>query len=85
MRTKAFFVRLSVLLVAVFLCVSAVFVIPDTAVIQGTFRSKSREEKDRLMDRIMEISMQAAASYPMEVSVGGATVFVTDIERFEKI
>ena len=32
MRTKAFFVRLSVLLIAVFLCVSAVFVIPDTAV-----------------------------------------------------
>ncbi len=24
-------------------------------------------------------------SYPTEVSVGGATIFVTDIERFEKI
>ena len=24
-------------------------------------------------------------SYPVEVSVGGATVFVTDIERFEKL
>lgn len=32
MRTKACFVRLSVLLIAVFLCVSTVFVIPDTAV-----------------------------------------------------
>lgn len=31
------------------------------------------------------VDMQAAASYPMEVSVGGATIFVTDIERFEKI
>ena len=31
------------------------------------------------------VEMQAAASYPTEVSVGGATVFVTDIERFEKI
>lgn len=30
------------------------------------------------------VEMQAA-SYPMEVSVGGATVFVTDIERFEKL
>jgi uncharacterized protein YaaQ len=25
------------------------------------------------------------ASFPVEVSVGGATVFVTDIERFEKV
>ena len=24
-------------------------------------------------------------SYPTEVSVGGATIFVTDIERFEKL
>lgn len=24
-------------------------------------------------------------SYPVEVSVGGATIFVTDVERFEKI
>ena len=27
----------------------------------------------------------APSSYPVEVSVGGATVFVTDIERFEKL
>ena len=24
-------------------------------------------------------------SFPVEVSVGGATIFVTDIERFEKV
>ena len=24
-------------------------------------------------------------SYPVEVSVGGATIFVTDIERFEQV
>lgn len=30
------------------------------------------------------IEMQAA-SFPLEVPVGGATVFVTDIERFEKV
>lgn len=28
---------------------------------------------------------EATASFPIEVSVGGATVFVTDIERFEKL
>ena len=26
-----------------------------------------------------------SASFPMEVPVGGATIFVTDIERFEKV
>lgn len=26
-----------------------------------------------------------SASFPIEVSVGGATIFVTDIERFEKV
>ena len=25
------------------------------------------------------------ASYPVEVTVGGATIFVLDIERFEKV
>lgn len=27
----------------------------------------------------------APINYPTEVSVGGATIFVTDIERFEKL
>lgn len=27
----------------------------------------------------------AFTSFPVEVSVGGATIFVTDIERFEKV
>lgn len=27
----------------------------------------------------------AYAGFPVEVSVGGATIFVTDIERFEKV
>lgn len=27
----------------------------------------------------------AYTSFPVEVTVGGATVFVTDIERFEKV
>jgi uncharacterized protein YaaQ len=26
-----------------------------------------------------------SASFPIEVTVGGATIFVTDIERFEKV
>ena len=30
-------------------------------------------------------SETAPISYPTEVSIGGATIFVTDIERFEKV
>lgn len=30
-------------------------------------------------------SRESVGSFPVEVSVGGATVFVTDIERFEKL
>ena len=30
-------------------------------------------------------SATAAVSFPMEVTVGGATVFVLDVERFEKL
>lgn len=29
--------------------------------------------------------LNAYTSFPVEVSVGGATIFVTDIERFEKV
>ena len=32
-----------------------------------------------------ELGMLAAPSVPVEVSVGGATVFVLNVERFEKI
>lgn len=28
---------------------------------------------------------EGGASYPVEVAIGGATIFVTDIERFEKV
>lgn len=31
------------------------------------------------------VSMATAISWPIEVTVGGATIFVLDIDRFEKI
>lgn len=65
-----------------------------------TFLVCSEDEKvDTIIDIIREHShkrkqfVPSAASYgvgsytsfPVEVSVGGATIFVTDIERFEKV
>ncbi len=32
-----------------------------------------------------ETNTNSYASFPVEVSIGGATIFVTDIERFEKV
>lgn len=65
-----------------------------------TFLICSEEEKvDDVIDTIRQHSHKrkqyvpndasyavgSYTSFPVEVSVGGATVFVTDIERFEKI
>jgi len=65
-----------------------------------TFLVCSEDEKvDEVIDIIRDNSRKrkqfvpSAASYneggfsgfPVEVSVGGATIFVTDIERFEKV
>ncbi len=65
-----------------------------------TFMICSEDEKtDEVIDTIKKHShkrkqfvpnsasygMGSYASFPVEVSVGGATVFVTNIERFEKV
>ena len=45
----------------------------------------SRKRKQYVpSSNIGAVEMQTA-SFPTEVSVGGATIFVTDIERFEKV
>ena len=40
--------------------------------------SKSRNHK-------VPFGSEMYSGYPLEVSVGGATIFVTDVERFEKV
>ena len=45
-------------------------------------REKSHKRK-KTVPNGMPIS--AEAEFPVEVEVGGATVFVTDVERFEKL
>lgn len=39
----------------------------------------------QLVSSMPELGMVAAPAAPIEISVGGATVFVLDVERFEKI
>ena len=45
----------------------------------------SRKRKQYVPNAAALTGESAPASYPVEVSVGGATIFVTDIERFEKV
>ncbi len=44
--------------------------------------SKQRKE---VVPSTANYGMGVTAAYPLEVTVGGATVFVTNIERFEKL
>jgi uncharacterized protein YaaQ len=45
-------------------------------------REKSHKRKQFVPT---SIPFDAGTSFPVEVEVGGATVFVTDVERFEKL
>lgn len=47
--------------------------------------SKSRRRKEYVQNTVPGLSSDTFSSFPMEVQVGGATVFVTDVERFEKV
>lgn len=47
--------------------------------------SKYSNKRSQIMPVSAAYSSGMYSSYPVEVSVGGATVFVLNIERFEKI
>lgn len=51
----------------------------------GIIKEKSRRRKQYVPAAIFAGAEMQGVSYPVEVSVGGATIFVTDVERFEKI
>lgn len=48
-------------------------------------RDHSKKRKQYVPNAASFSADAAPVSYPVEVSVGGATIFVTDIERFEKV
>ena len=47
-------------------------------------KERSRRRKQFMPAANIGSEMQSAG-YPVEVVVGGATIFVTDVERFEKV
>ena len=47
-------------------------------------KQHSRKRK-QFVPSAASYDMGSMNSFPVEVSVGGATIFVTDIERFEKV
>lgn len=56
----------------------------DDAIKVITSFSRKRKQYVPFAANVGAVEMQTA-SFPVEVSVGGATIFVTDIERFEKV
>lgn len=48
-------------------------------------RSKSKKRKKITSAPISAGAGEAISSYPIEIEVGGGTVFVLDIDRFEKV
>lgn len=47
--------------------------------------SEHSKKRTQLMPSAASYGMGMYTSYPIEVTVGGATVFVTDVDRFEKL
>ncbi len=51
----------------------------------GIITERSRRRKQYMPAANMAGAEMHGVSFPVEVSVGGATIFVTDVERFEKV
>ncbi len=51
----------------------------------GIITERSRRRKQYMPAGNIVGSEMHGATFPVEVSVGGATIFVTDVERFEKV
>jgi len=49
-----------------------------------TIKEKCHTRK-QLVQSAASSGMGASATFPVEVSVGGATIFITDVERFGKL
>lgn len=47
--------------------------------------SQHSRKRKQFVPSTASYGVGAFTSYPIEVTVGGATIFVTDIERFEKV
>ena len=50
----------------------------------GVIRKYSKSRK-QIMPTSTEIGIGMSSTFPLEVSVGGATVFVLDVDQFEKL
>lgn len=47
--------------------------------------SKSHKRTEFVQNTMTNFSGESFGSIPVEIQVGGATIFVTDVERFEKV
>jgi uncharacterized protein YaaQ len=47
--------------------------------------SQCKRRKEYISNTVPGLSSDTFSSFPMEINVGGATIFVTDVERYEKV
>lgn len=47
-------------------------------------KEKSHKRK-QFVQSASSVGIGSSATFPVEVSIGGATIFITDVERFEKV
>lgn len=47
--------------------------------------SKFSRQRTEVVPSTANYGMQLSGGFPLEVSVGGAAIFVTNVERFEKV
>lgn len=58
----------------------------DLEQVLSLIRKNSKSRKEAINTNIDPAGMTAALmSYPVEISVGGATIFVLNVEHFEKV
>ncbi len=56
----------------------------DVDIVIETCKERSRKRKQFVPSSTV-LGPDGSDSYPVEVAIGGATIFVTDIERFEQV
>ncbi len=47
-------------------------------------KEKSHKRK-QFIQSASSVGIDSGAAFPVEISIGGATIFITDVERYEKV
>lgn len=57
----------------------------DIPMLMAIFKKQCSTRQESLPPRLLAHASEPTVPFPIEVTVGGATIFVMDVERYEKI